>query len=234
MESDLKKLPRVNLGCGPHAPENWVNVDGSWNAWLANRPYLRKSLTAFGAISREQYGNAWRVRPLVHDLTKTLPFADNTVSVIYGAHVLEHLYLTDARRLLRECQRVLQPGGTIRMVVPDLRAFVEHYLKKKSGGNGGSSELLLAADKLNERLGFRSPAPPSGNFVFKLYSLWKDFHHHKWMYDSDSLTRYLQEAGFTAVSEKGYLQSEIPGIAEVEEADRVLDKAGICIEGRKP
>jgi len=234
MDSDLKKLPRVNLGCGPNASENWVNVDGSWNAWLANRPTLRKSLTALGAISREQYGNAWKVRPLVHDLTKTLPFEDNTVSAIYGAHVLEHLYLTDARRLLSECRRVLQPGGTIRMVVPDLRAFVEHYLQKKNGGNGRSSEQLQAADKLNERLGFRSPAPPSGNFVFKLYSLWKDFHHHKWMYDSDSLTRYLQEAGFTAVSAKGYLQSEIPGIAEVEEADRILGQAGICIEGRKP
>jgi hypothetical protein len=35
------------------------------------------------------------------------------------------------------------------------------------------------------------------------------------------------------VSERGYLQSEIPGIEEVEEAGRVLDGAGICVEARK-
>jgi hypothetical protein len=54
------------------------------------------------------------------------------------------------------------------------------------------------------------------------------------MYDSDSLTRYLEEAGFVGVFEKKYLQSDIPGIEDVEEASRVLDGAGICVEGRKP
>ena len=41
----------------------------------------------------------------MHDLTKPLPVEDDTVSVIYGAHVLEHLYLADAQRLLGECKR---------------------------------------------------------------------------------------------------------------------------------
>jgi hypothetical protein len=43
----------------------------------------------------------------------------------------------------------------------------------------------------------------------------------------------MENAGFTVVSEKGYLQSDIPGIEEVEEAGRVLDGAGICVEGKK-
>jgi len=169
----------------------------------------------------------------VHDLTKPLPFKENSVSVIYGAHVLEHLYLADAQRLLGECKRVLRPGGVIRLVVPDLRSMVASYLKNKNGGSPSPSERIAAADKLNEMLMFRSPAPPKGNFLFKFYSLWKDFHHHKWMYDSDSLIRYMEIAGFTAVSEKGYLQSDIPGIEEVEEAGRVLDGAGICVEAKK-
>jgi len=211
-----------------------VNVDGSWNAWLSNHVYLRKTLKAFGVISKNSPGAEWNVRPLVHDLTKPLPFKENSVAVIYGAHVLEHLYLADAQRLLGECKRVLRSGGVIRLVVPDLRSMVASYLKSKNGGSPSASEKIAAADKLNENLGFRSPAPHGGNFLFKSYSLWKDFHHHKWMYDSDSLIRYMEEAGFAAVSEKGYLQSEIPGIAEVEEAGRVLDGAGICVEGSKP
>src|ERR1700758_4568619 len=29
-------VERVNLGCGPNGPPGWLNVDGSWNAWLTN------------------------------------------------------------------------------------------------------------------------------------------------------------------------------------------------------
>jgi len=225
---------RVNLGCGPNAPPGWLNVDGSWNAWISNHPFLRKLLTVVHIIGDGTAGAEWNVRPYVHDLTKPLPLKDGSASAIYGSHVLEHLYLADAQRLLSECRRVLRPGGVIRLVVPDLRSIVTTYLKAKNGGTQSLPERVAAADKLNEKLAFRSPVPPRGNLLLKFYNLWKDFHHHKWMYDSDSLMRYLEEAGFTAVTEKGYLQSEIPGIEEVEEAHRVLDGEGICVEGKKP
>jgi SAM-dependent methyltransferase len=233
MNTSLHATEKLNLGCGPMAPANWTNVDGSWNAWMSHHDHVRKVLTAFRVIGENNSGAQWNVRPLVHDLTKPLPFADNKVSVIYGAHVLEHLYLADARRLLAECKRVLVPGGVIRLVVPDLQSMVKTYLTMKNGGRLSPSEKIIAADKLNERLGFRSPAPPNGNFFLKFYSLWKDFHHHKWMYDKDSLVHYMEDAGFASVSEKGYLQSEIPGIEEVEDPGRVLDGAGICVEARK-
>jgi len=232
-DSVLKKDRKLNLGCGPNAPAGWLNVDGSWNAWLSNHRYLRSSLETLGLINQNQ-GAQWNVRPLVHNLTKPLPFVDNTVSVIYGAHVLEHLYLADAQRLLTECKRVLRPGGVIRLVVPDLRSMVTSYLKAKNDGCQSPSEKIAAADQLNENLGFRSPAPPHGNFLFKYYYLSKDFHHHKWMYDLDSLVRYMERAGFAEVHAKDYLESDIPGIAEVEEAGRVLNGAGTCAEGRKP
>src|SRR5208283_722007 len=156
------RLERLNLGCGPDAPAGWLNVDGSWNAWLSNHVYIHKTLIALRLIGKNTPGAQWKVRPLVHDLTKPLPFADNTISAIYAAHVLEHLYLADARRLLGECKRVLQPGGVIRLVVPDLHSMVATYLKSKNGGNPSTS-ARIAADELNEKLGFRSPAPPSGN-----------------------------------------------------------------------
>lgn len=53
------------------------------------------------------------------------------------------------------------------------------------------------------------------------------------MYDADSLIRYMDEAGFAGVIERGYLQSEIPGIEEIEEAERILDGAGVSVEGKK-
>jgi ubiquinone/menaquinone biosynthesis C-methylase UbiE len=184
-------------------------------------------------VSRTQ-GALWKVRPLVHDLTKPLPFATNRFSVIYASHVLEHLYLKDAQDLLLECRRVLKPGGLVRIVVPDLRSMAAAYLKNKGGEDFCSTAKELPADKFNERLSFRSPFPPTGSPLYKLYTLWKDFHHHKWMYDSESLTHYVEAAGFAEVSPKQYLQSEIPGIAEVEDAERILDGAGVCVEGRRP
>jgi len=226
-------LDKVNLGCGPNAPANWLNVDGSWNAWFSNHPYLRTVLETVGVI-KPNLGAQWKVRPLVHDLTKPLPLQANTISAIYASHVLEHLYHADAQRLLVECRRVLKPGGAIRLVVPDLRSMTVEYLGRKNGNSTSSNGELSAADRLNERLGYRSPAPPSGNLVFKFYAIWKDFHSHKWMYDSESLTRCLSLAGFHEVREKKFQESDIPGIEEVEEAGRVLDGAGVCVEAKKP
>jgi len=226
-------LDKVNLGCGPNAPSNWLNVDGSWNAWFANHPYLRTALQAVGVI-KPNLGAQWKVRPLVHDLTTPLPFQTNTISAIYGSHVLEHLYHADAQRLLVECRRVLKPGGAIRLVVPDLRSMTADYLGRKNGNTTSSNGEASAADRLNEMLGYRSPAPPSGNLVFKFYAIWKDFHSHKWMYDSESLARCLSLAGFHEVGEKKFQESDIPGIEEVEEEGRVLDGAGVCVEAKKP
>src|ERR1700680_660258 len=140
-------LDKLNLGCGPNAPVGWVNVDGSWNAWFSNHQFLRTALRVVGVIDAN-HGAQWKARPLVHDLTKPLPFEENTFSCVYASHILEHLYLADAQTLLSECRRVLRPGGVIRLVVPDLRSIAATYLKKKNGGNLFHPEQVVAADKL--------------------------------------------------------------------------------------
>jgi hypothetical protein len=54
------------------------------------------------------------------------------------------------------------------------------------------------------------------------------------MYDADSLIMYFEQADFVDVQQLGFHKSLIEGIEEVEESTRVLDEAGICIEGIKP
>jgi ubiquinone/menaquinone biosynthesis C-methylase UbiE len=231
VSTQLNGAEKLNLGCGPNAPEGWLNLDGSWNAWMSNHAFLRKVLRLAGVL-KSASDVQWKVRPLVHDLTKPLPLGDNTISVIYASHVLEHLYLIDAQKLLLECNRVLRPGGLIRLVVPDLRSMAANYMNSKNGKTA-ISQKISAADQLNEKLGFRSPTPPRGSVLLQIYSHWKDFHHHKWMYDSDSLINYMQGAGFVDVAEKQYLESDIQCISEVEEPGRVLEGAGVCVEGKK-
>jgi predicted SAM-dependent methyltransferase len=46
-------------------------------------------------------------------------FPDGSFDFIYSEHFFEHLFADEAVALLRECHRLLKPGGVIRTVVPD-------------------------------------------------------------------------------------------------------------------
>jgi SAM-dependent methyltransferase len=49
--------------------------------------------------------------------------------MVYHSHVLEHFSQEDGELLIRECYRVLKPGGVLRVVVPDLEQIAINYLK---------------------------------------------------------------------------------------------------------
>lgn len=226
---------RLHLGCGLNTPEGWINLDGSWNARLSRHPGLRKLIGILRFVPTSQLDISWDPNILVHDVRSPLPFGDNSLSAVYASHLLEHLYFEEAKRLLLECFRVLSPGGVLRMVVPDLGALVQEYLnEKQSLASSATTEAMTAADRLNEKLLLRSPAPPSGNPIYRFYITWKDFHSHKWLYDVDSLVNHFQRAGFMDVREMGFCQSRIEDIERIEKAERVLNGAGVCVEGVRP
>ncbi len=227
---------RLHLGCGPKTPKGWLNVDGSWNARIAKHPMLRSLAARLGLAPAERFSIPWSSHILIHDVRKPLPFPDCSFSAIYASHLLEHLYLTQGKRLLEECFRVCEPGGVLRMVVPDLGAVVREYL-----GEATVLEPLerqhwrTPADRLNARLLLRDPEPPQGGIFYRIYTLTQDFHSHKWMYDAHSLSDAMRSAGFMDVTERKYLESRISGIEDVEEKHRVLNGVGICVEGvRQP
>lgn len=231
----MSRSKKLHLGCGLTAPDGWVNLDGSWNAWLAKSPVLRRALRALRIVPPEQLEIPWNPNVLIHDVTKGLPFEDNSFSAVYASHLLEHLYLEQAEFLLKECYRVLEPSGVLRIVVPDLRSIVLEYLGERTLVYSDDSDApATPADKLNKRLMLRSPESPSGNWLYRLYTALKDYHSHKWMYDANSLIAYLRLAGFADVREMPFHESRIVGIEEVEQASRVLNGVGVCIEGTKP
>jgi predicted SAM-dependent methyltransferase len=105
----------LNLGCGGRFHEAWINLDYA--------PQDR--------------------RVLRHDLREPLPFADESFETIYHSHVLEHLRRDRGRALILECFRVLEPGGILRIAVPDLEKIARLYLQYLSGaleGEAGASE----------------------------------------------------------------------------------------------
>lgn len=62
----------------------------------------------------------WRNHDADMDITKPLPLADNSVEFILAEHVVEHTSGPDSFRFMREAYRILQPGGTLRLCVPEL------------------------------------------------------------------------------------------------------------------
>ena len=238
--SRLKVLPdgqpiRLNLGCGLLAPQGWVNVDGSWNARLAKLHFIRRMLSSLRILPPGKMEIPWSPSILIHDVRKPLPFTDGSVATIYASHILEHLYFHEARKLLLESFRVLAVGGALRVVVPDLKAIVEEYLGERPFGPlSGEIAALRPADRFNQRLLMRASEPPSSSLPYRIYEAWQDFHSHKWMYDQDSLVALFQGAGFVNAQPKECHVSCIENIQAVEDKSRVLNGAGICVEGIKP
>jgi SAM-dependent methyltransferase len=102
----------ANLGCGSSFDPDWVNLD---------------FIPASPAV-------------VAHDLRKPLPFDSNTCDVVYTSHVLEHFSRGGARLFLKECHRVLRPGGILRVVVPDLEMIARLYLQALDGALDGDAE----------------------------------------------------------------------------------------------
>lgn len=95
------KLKMLNLGCGSFVHDDWINVDF--------KSSLRNVISC--------------------NLLNGVPFPDNEFDVVYHSHVLEHFPKQNALTFLKECFRVLKPGGVMRVVVPDLESIVREYLK---------------------------------------------------------------------------------------------------------
>lgn len=61
-----------------------------------------------------------------------LPLADSSVEAIYASHTFEHISIYRIGAVMRDCYRLLQPGGILRVIVPDPAVSIEHY---KSGND---------------------------------------------------------------------------------------------------
>ncbi|MEY4886332.1 MAG: hypothetical protein RL151_1641 [Bacteroidota bacterium] len=210
----------LNLGCGPEVKRTvWTDIDGSWNLWLQNAWWGR----FFAGYVARRSGYRWPAHVKWMDITKGLPFAEESVDAIYASHVLEHLYRDDALLLLNECKRVLKPGGIIRLVLPDLKRMASDYL---------ADEIADAALRFNHQLLMRASQAPRSLFG-KLKFLLADHHSHKFMYDVPLLISDLKDVGFRASAEQFFLESRVPEISEVERAGRVLNGAGFIVEAMK-
>ncbi|HYD55059.1 MAG TPA: methyltransferase domain-containing protein [Gemmatimonadaceae bacterium] len=67
------------------------------------------------------------------DLRGSLRLSDESVDAVFLEEALEHVDAAQGARLLRECARILRPGGQLRLSTPDLQYFAEQCLRAPEG-----------------------------------------------------------------------------------------------------
>jgi predicted SAM-dependent methyltransferase len=203
---------RLHLGCGERTPRGWLNVDHFIGARVGRIPGLPWICRALGVFRL-----SWSPEIFVHDLRRAFPWDDDSADAIYSSHTLEHLSPGEGLRFMRECHRVLRPGGVIRIVVPDLRACVERYL----AGKLSSLEFLDALSV--------DPVQPGDGRFKRLLAPHVRF-PHRCMYDAETLLSRMRAAGFEAELTDTF-RSRIQDVGAVETPDRTDD--AVIAEGTK-
>ena len=156
---------------------------------------------------------------LTLDLREGLPFADNSVELIYSEHALEHFYREhDAPFLLRECLRVLKPGSWMRITVPDASLYLNYYI--------GRLDPSIAGRIKQSHNRFHGTAMDVVNSAFR----WK--HQHYYMYDEETLRMLLSEVGFVDIQKQEFRQSAVQAFMGLDLEERRYQT--LYIETRKP
>lgn len=171
---DLRNL-LVNIGCGLSGKPAWVNLD----------------LFPFPGVT------------CLYDCRKELPFPDDSVKCIFTEHFFEHIdYFEEVPLFLSECYRVLEPGGTIRIIVPDAEKYLRAYCAE------GWEELakvrpLRPDHSDNDESRFNTKMEVV-NGTFRRYF------EHKYAYDFSTLDFILRRHGFCDVQKQSYGKSGVP------------------------
>ena len=184
MSAGIDKGLHVQYGCGICAPAGWLNFDASPRLRLERIPGLR-------GILRSTMGLLFPPNVRFGDIVRGLPVPDNSAYGVYCSHVLEHLARDDLAPALHNTLRILRPGGTFRLVVPDLRWRALRYVAAAASGDHFAADQFMSATSLG--WGVRPKDLVSNARVY--------FGHntHLWMYDFASLKSKLDAAGFVAI-----------------------------------
>lgn len=175
---------KLHIGAGPALLEGWLNTD------------LAPASPQVALL----------------DATKPFPLPDASFDYAYSEHMIEHLPYAAGLAMLRECCRVLRPGGTIRIATPDLAVFLGLY--------GHESEpacdryVHWATDRyLNGH----------GTYLASLVinNIFRDW-GHQFLYDGDLLGRALMDSGFARVRRARAGQSEDEHLRGIESHGKVV------------
>lgn len=214
----------LNLACGTKMHWAWNNLDFSPYARLRRRPWAAKMLRWTGALSDERYERLALVDPNIisWNLCRGIPFSDCTFDVVYHSHFLEHLEKQAAISFLKECCRVLKPGGVLRVVVPDLNVAVTAYVESIKALELGEADAFVIHSKATYDL-FDQMVRTEITGTAKQNRLVRGLERfirgnaaragelHRWMYDRWSLAQLFESLHLREIHPESACTSRIVG-----------------------
>lgn len=170
-------MPKLNFGCSFDIREGWTNSD------------------------RDDHGQEH-----VGDLLAGLPFADDYFDCIVANHSIQMIRFDDLQRALAELRRVLKPGGTLRLLVPDAGIAIARWLDQKHWTAKIYPEAFPISEDIEQTLDGR----------FLRYLFWHG--DARSGFTAESLADALKRAGFSKTSVCGYQESssDVEGITELD------------------
>jgi SAM-dependent methyltransferase len=181
---------KLQLGTGPNPLPGWLNTDLLPDTY----PELRGDLVLLDAAGR-------------------FPLADMTFDYIFSEHQVEHIPEPDAREMVRECFRVLRPGGRIRIATPDLAAIVGLYDERLDATQQHYIDWVMRR--------FRPHVGSGDRRCYVINHIFSD-HSHRFIYDFDTMAAILTDAGFVAVVRRDPGESDDPALRGVESHGRAI------------
>ena len=123
------------------------------------------------------------------DLRNPIPLPANSVTKLYSSHLFEHLTYQQGQKLLQESMRLLKPGGTFSICVPNARMYIEGYLGLRE----------LPEDCFGYLPAFNATTSIDAiNYVAYMSG------EHKYMFDQENLLHILSTAGLINVTERPF------------------------------
>jgi predicted SAM-dependent methyltransferase len=169
---------KLQIGCQNHPIEGWLNVD--------IEP-TRESI-------------------IYMDATQRFPFDNDAFSFVFSEHMIEHISLTQGVFMLKECYRVLKPGGVLRVVTPNIRFLLELFSSNKTAIQqkyiSSYKKFYDGFDMVNE--------------VMVINTFLKEW-GHQFVYDEDTLFFILKQAGFNEISRHKVGESSVPELKNLEQ-----------------
>ena len=197
----LPKTIGLHLGAGKHPMPGWFNTDLNEDQ-------------ALGIVAL--------------DAAKPFPFADGSFPFVFSEHMIEHVPYESGSLMIRECFRVLRPGGRIRIATPDFRFLVDLYL----GSSRGIRERYVrwATEKF-------IPSADSFDPIFVVNNFVRNW-GHKFIYDEELLSGLMESSGFTDVCRWKVGESPTPALRTLENVNRMpsgfLELESMVLEAQKP
>ena len=134
---------KLHLGCGPRHIPGFVHID----------VHVAGHVDIVGSVAH-------------------LPLRDASASLVYACHVLEHFDRWEYRNVLAEWFRVIEPGGLLRLAVPDFAACAALYYERGlEDGLSGLVGLIVGGQR-------------------------HEYDYHKMIFDEEYLCRDLLRTGF--------------------------------------